>query len=386
MMKLTTEDSTEKDRELDKLTEELSFAYEELMLLYRTSESLASMLELGQISAKIVDDIRTLLQSQVALLLLLEEDGANTLKVQVAKGVGTDSLLHYQEKLGEGVIGKIVAEGKPQIVNRKQGAKYIAGLPWPAQSLICVPLLAKSKILGALVLSDKITGKSFSSSELKLASAIANQSAIALENARLFQQLREAYLEAIFMLAVACEAKDDDTGNHVRRIQHYSEELALALGFSKEEASHIGYSSILHDVGKIHIPDKILKKPGSLTPEEREIMKQHTLIGERILGDKEFFKTAREITRWHHENWAGNGYPDGLKGEEIPIRVRIVKLADIYDALSTKRCYKDAWPAEKVIKTLLELRGKELDPSLTDTFIDLWEKGIITKIQEALKG
>lgn len=355
------------------------------MLLYRTSEGLTSVLDLDQVSEKIVEDIWKFLNVRNALLFLVEDD-SNILVTKVVKGAVADLFPRYQEKIGEGFIGQIIGEGKAKIINLLEDNAFIPEIPWPAQSLLCIPLMVKSKTLGALVLSDKIPEGSFSSPDLKLASTIASQAAIALENAQLFQQLKEAYLEAIFMLAVACEAKDEDTGNHVLRIQRYSQELALRIGFSKEEAAHIGYSSILHDVGKIHVPDHILKKPGSLTPEEWEIMKEHTIHGERILGKKAFFKTAREIARWHHENYDGSGYPDGLGGEQIPISARIVKLVDIYDALTTRRCYKEAWPSEKALETILDISGKEIDPHLAEAFAHLWQKGIITEIQETLKG
>ena len=379
------EELEDKEEELAKLTEEISLAYEEMMLLYRTSDNLVSVLAPNIVAERIIDDIWKLSPARDAVLFLREDEG-DYLVTQVAKGEAVGPFLKYRQKIGEDIIGQIVAEGKGRIINQDAHSGFIAGVPWPTRSLVCVPLIIKGKALGALVLSDKMPEGGFNSSDLKLALAIASQAAIFLENANLFQQLKEAYLEAIFMLAVACEAKDEDTGNHVRRIQRYSQELARALSFPEEEAAHIGYSSILHDVGKIHVPDQILKKPAGLTPEEWEVMKRHTIDGERILGKKEFFKTARGVARWHHENYAGGGYPDGLCGDQIPIGARIVKLADIYDALTTKRCYKDAWPGEKALETLLTMADKEIDPRLAETFVNLWQKGIITEIQEALKG
>ena len=145
------------------------------------------------------------------------------------------------------------------------------------------------------------------------------------EMEKMQNELKDSYSDTIYMLAIACEASDETTGKHIRRIQHYSEALALELGFPQKQAEQIGMSSILHDVGKIYIPEKILKKPAKLTLEEWVIMKTHTTLGEQLLVNKPSFQTAREIARSHHENFDGTGYPTGLKGEGIPIAGQITK-------------------------------------------------------------
>ena len=183
-------------------------------------------------------------------------------------------------------------------------------------------------------------------------------------------QLEDAVREGILMLALAAEAKDDDTGDHVNRIQAMTNKICTGLGITAKDSEMIGYASIMHDVGKIHIPDKILKKPGALTDKEWEIMKTHTVAGEKILGNQPFYKTAREIARSHHENWDGSGYPDGLKKEFIPLPARIVAVADVFDALIHKRAYKPAWPVEKAVDEMKTLSGKKFDPDVLDTFLD----------------
>ncbi|HHT9130733.1 MAG TPA: protoglobin domain-containing protein [Candidatus Brocadiaceae bacterium] len=195
-------------------------------------------------------------------------------------------------------------------------------------------------------------------------------------------ELKDSYSDTIYMLAVACEASDETTGKHVRRIQYYSEALALELGFPQKQAEQIGMSSILHDVGKIYIPEKILKKPAKLTPEEWVIMKTHTTLGEQLLVNKPSFQTAREIARSHHENVDGTGYPDGLKGEGIPIAAQITKLADLYDALITKRQYKEVWTEEAAYHEILSLSGKSLNPSIVNGFKKLFKTDLLKSIRE----
>jgi putative two-component system response regulator len=180
------------------------------------------------------------------------------------------------------------------------------------------------------------------------------------------RELHEAHLEAIYMLAVASEAKDEDTGHHVRRIQKYAHALARKLGIAELEAEAIGYAAILHDVGKFHVPDAILQKPGPLTPDERAEMQQHTVSGERIIADSVFFTRARQIARSHHENWDGSGYPDGRSGAAIPFEARIVHVVDVYDALTSKRSYKAAWTSQQAIEELKRGTGRMFEAELVN--------------------
>lgn len=188
------------------------------------------------------------------------------------------------------------------------------------------------------------------------------------------EQLHDANMEAIYMLAVASEAKDQDTGSHVRRIEAYTRALALEMGLTDSTAEQYGYSAILHDVGKMQVPDHILKKPAPLTPEERAQIQEHTVAGERILSRKPFFEIARQIARSHHENWDGSGYPDGLKGDATPEAARIVHLADVYDALVSERVYKPAWTTEKALEAIRGASGKLFEPRTVDAFTRLVEK------------
>jgi PAS domain S-box-containing protein len=188
------------------------------------------------------------------------------------------------------------------------------------------------------------------------------------------RELREANLDTIYMLAIASEAKDEDTGRHVRRIEALARRLAREVGLSPSEAQDVGTHAVLHDVGKLHVPDQILNKPGPLTPDEREVIQQHTLAGERILGGNPFFDRARRIARSHHENWDGTGYPDRLAGRDIPLDARIVHLADVYDALTQPRVYKKAWRAEDAMGVIRESRGLMFEPDLVDAFASLWDR------------
>ncbi|MEM8738907.1 MAG: HD domain-containing phosphohydrolase [Planctomycetota bacterium] len=182
-------------------------------------------------------------------------------------------------------------------------------------------------------------------------------------------ELHDANMTAITMLAIASEARDEDTGNHVKRIEAAAHAVALEMGLPAPEAEQIGYSAILHDIGKIHVPDHILKKPGRLTEAERHEMQQHTVIGQRILSDNPFFAVARQIARSHHENHDGTGYPDRLAGDDIPLPARITHVVDVFDALSSPRVYKDAWPCARARQAILDGRGSAFHPDVVDAFL-----------------
>ncbi|MFQ5806814.1 MAG: HD domain-containing phosphohydrolase [Phycisphaerae bacterium] len=188
-------------------------------------------------------------------------------------------------------------------------------------------------------------------------------------------ELKEANLDSILMLAVASEARDPDTGAHVLRIKEYAQALARELCLSEAESEEIGFSAILHDVGMIQVPDEILKKPGPLTAEERKAMEVHAIAGERILSKRPFFDIARVIARSHHENWDGSGYPEGLSGTNIRLPARIVHLADVFDALTTPRVYKPAWPLPNASAEIRRCSGTMFDPHLAEVFRSLLDAG-----------
>lgn len=182
-------------------------------------------------------------------------------------------------------------------------------------------------------------------------------------------ELEDAVREGIFMLAKAAEAKDDQTGNHIYRIRASTEAICRELSMSVQETQNMGLASIMHDIGKIHIPDAILQKQGPLTKEEWEIMKRHAVAGEKILGTRPAYSLARQIARSHHEHWDGSGYPDGLKDYQIPVAARIVTVADVFDALTHERPYKPAWPQEQAFAEIQHLSGSLFEPRIVEAFL-----------------
>ncbi len=196
----------------------------------------------------------------------------------------------------------------------------------------------------------------------KFASSLASQAAVAIENAELTEDLKQAHLDTLFRLGVAAEYRDKETANHIKRMSRYCALIAEGLGWPAEDVNGMLWSSLMHDVGKLGIPDAILQKPGRLTAEERRIMEYHTVIGGNILKGSEapVLKQSRVVALTHHEKFDGTGYPRGLRGEEIPVEGRITLLADVFDALSSKRIYKEALVEEEVLCILGEGQSSSL--------------------------
>ena len=208
--------------------------------------------------------------------------------------------------------------------------------------------------------------------DCQLLAFFANNIALAYDNIKLRETVKESQKELSYILGEAVEKRSKETGSHVKRVANYSQLLAKLYGLNDYQSEIIKLASPLHDIGKISIPDIILNKPGKLTPEEWEIMQTHAKVGYDILrsSSNEILKCGAIIAHHHHEKWDGSGYPQGLEGERINIVGRITALADVFDALGSNRCYKSAWPLEKVISLIQSERGRHFDPKLVDLFIN----------------
>ena len=200
------------------------------------------------------------------------------------------------------------------------------------------------------------------------------------------RQLQQSQRDAVFMLGEAGHYNDNDTGDHIWRMAAYARALAKCLGWSELNCNLLEMAAAMHDTGKIGIPDAVLRKPGKLDAEEWRVMQSHTCIGYGILSKSHapLFKLAAEVALYHHEKWDGSGYPEGLAGEEIPESARIVAIADVFDALSMKRPYKDAWPTEKILSFMTEGANQHFDPELLRQFMSIMPS--ILEIKEKWKS
>ena len=242
-------------------------------------------------------------------------------------------------------------------------------------SLLVTPIKnKKNEVIGVLEMINAIeNGKvtRFSGEDKEIAESFSSQAGVAILNTSLTEQLREANVDTIFRLSVAAEYRDKETSNHIKRVSYYARMIADKLRYCTEDCSLIFWAAPMHDIGKLGIPDSILQKPGPLDPEERKIMEKHSVIGAKVLKDSKVpvIQKSKVIALTHHEKYDGTGYPMKLKGLAIPAEGRLVALADVFDALTSKRVYKAQMPEEQAIKIMKEGSGSHFDPEMLDCFL-----------------
>jgi len=255
------------------------------------------------------------------------------------------------------------------------------------KSVLVIPIQDQNgEVMGTYQAINKLTSDGiFTLKDMHLLKLAASYSGKALESAILNQEIEQTQKEIIFIMGEIGESRSKETGNHVKRVAEYSKVLALNYGLSPYESELIKVASPMHDIGKVSIPDDVLKKPGKLTDEEFEIIKTHSQTGFDLLknSSRQILKSAAIIAYQHHEKWNGTGYPQGLKGEEIHIYGRITAIADVFDALVSDRCYKKPWELDRVINLFKEQRGVQFDPKLVEVFLDCLDQILALKEEYA---
>jgi len=274
---------------------------------------------------------------------------------------------------------EIIKTGKPLVLNRFSLNRnpLFRSLAENIKSLLALPLASPSNnVCAVIILLNKKPSlfspySSFTHQEIQLGSIMFLQTILAIQSSKLGIALRDAHLDSILRLAKAVEYRDKETGEHINRLRDYATIIAIGLQLSDYEVDLIRNAVVLHDIGKVGVPDSILLKPGPLTPEERKIIEMHTIIGAQILSQSSspILRAAEVITLSHHERYNGTGYPYGLAGEKIPLYGRIAAVADVFDAASSKRCYKEALPFNQTLKIIREGAGREFDPQIVDIFL-----------------
>jgi HD-GYP domain-containing protein (c-di-GMP phosphodiesterase class II) len=240
-----------------------------------------------------------------------------------------------------------------------------------------VPLLVQRAPVGFIYIEPT---QDLDESDRNLITMMAQQCSSALENLRLHIDLTQSYDHMLDMLAKIAEFKDSTTGSHINRIDHYTRLLALELGMTEEEAILCGKASRLHDVGKVGIPDAILRKPGKLTADEYEVVRSHTQIGGRILSDDRILEMACDVALHHHERWDGSGYPEGRPSREFHMVTRIVSVIDVFDALVSRRPYKEPWEPARAAQEIENGAGTQFDPTVVPAFLKLYRNGSFDSI------
>ena len=354
---------------------------EKLTLLARLSQILNSTLDHLEVRRMAMEAACRLMEAEVASLLLLDAE-KKKLCFEVALGDSEETLKTITLDLGKGIAGWVAREGKSLVVNRPEKdtrfLKEVDGkTKFKTRNLLCVPIKVKKKVIGVLEAVNKRGGEGFTKDDLSLFNSLADQVAIALDNARLYHELEETFFQTAESLAEAIEKRDPYTGGHTRRVGKYSLAIARHLRLNRLERKWLKIASALHDIGKIGIEDCILRKPHQLSQEEFNAIKLHSNMGAEILKHIRQLKEIIPGVKYHHEKMNGKGYPDGLKGEKIPILAKIVAVADTYDAMTTDRPYRAALSRETAVKELRRCAGTQFDRKVVQAFIQANRKGQI---------
>jgi putative nucleotidyltransferase with HDIG domain len=355
----------------------------ELWTLLKVSSSLTSTLDLAEVLQIAIESAADLLGLETGAIYTLENDllylGATTppLPAQFPEELRLARLADHP------YIKKTVETKKPVYIESSKTAPLSAAerIVVDARHLISTitfPLILKENVTGVFIVGTTEKARQFTNNEVDLCQILSHQVSLAVANAQLYQKtqqaladLNRAYDSTLKGWSQMLDMRDHITDEHTSRVSELTIVLASKMGIPDDEMGHFRKGALLHDIGKMAIPDAILQKPDELTPAEQEIMKTHPEKAHKILSQIEYLKPALDIPYCHHEKWDGTGYPRRLKGDEIPLSARLFAVVDVYDALTTDRPYREAWSKEKALTHIREQSGRHFCPDVVQAFLDM---------------
>jgi putative nucleotidyltransferase with HDIG domain len=350
--------------------------YEDQALIYSLSGKLGREMDVESICRHILEEAdRALAARNISIMLL--DPTKQELYTELCKGRDRQAIAGFRADTVNGLLGRAFQHGEPLTICDVE-AEGCADFPYPVCSILCVPLVTDDRGLGMLVASDKLSGEEFWSRELKLMKVFALEAASAIRKAQLYEEIRALFIHTVEALATAVDAKDPYTYGHSRRVARFTVAICKEMGMGREEVRQAELAAILHDIGKIGIPESILQKPDRLTAEEMLKMREHPVKGAHILAH---IVELQEVINWikhHHEHYDGNGYPDGLAGDEIPLQARVMAVADAFDAMTSDRPYRRGMSPGEVIRIMDECAASQFDPHVLRVFKSLCQAGKIT--------
>ena len=351
--------------ELNSLSEQLANTYEELSLIYQISSGMRVNRHAGDFFRQTCQDVLDVM-NVAAMGVVLHADSGTRLDPILYGSIALPELA--LRRLADQLVPTLRHHKGQLLINDLASDKNFGWLARHARQLLAVPLQRQEQVLGCMFLLDKHV-KEFDSVDSKLFNSIANESAIYLENSLLFGDVHGLMMGLLHSLTSAVDAKDSYTCGHSERVALLSRHLATEAGLPDAEVEQIYMAGLLHDVGKIGVPESVLQKTGKLTAEEFDQMKKHPEIGARILADVKQVKALIPGVLHHHERYDGKGYPSGLAGTGIPLMGRIICLADCFDAMTSNRTYRKALPLEVALTEIRRCAGTQFDPTLAEAFL-----------------
>lgn len=367
-----------------RLLSESQSRLEQLQALRAIDMAITGAVDVRVILNILLDHVVSQLHVDAAAVLLLNPH-SQVLEHAASRGFRTRAIERSRIRPGEGYAGRAALERRMMSVNDLNAVTDFVRAPLligeGLQAYYGLPLVSKGKLKGVLEVFHR-TGLTPDHDWLEFLETLAGQAAIAVDNAGLFDELQRfnveltvAYDATIEGWSRALDLRDKETEGHSQRVTEMTLRLARAMGFSEAELVHVRRGALLHDIGKMGVPDSILLKPGPLTPDEWAIMRQHPTFAYEMLSPIAYLRPALEIPYSHHEKWDGTGYPRGLKSEQIPLAARIFAVADVWDALRSDRPYRPGWPVDKIREHIRAQAGKHFDPQVVNVFLTLVDDG-----------
>lgn len=347
--------------------------YEYQKVIRKNSDGLRSLITPAEISAFLMKTVEETLHPKQAWLLAYNHQNDN---FSIAGSIGGGISFPVSDKAANNIVEHMSGRTNPvwfddqdeHILRRRIDRQARRHFERAGLNIIC-PLHGKAGLVGVLFLCDKRSAEVYTHNDAELIETLCGQAAASIENTRLYEDLQASYLNTVKSLVAALEAKDEYTKGHSERVAGYARAIAVEMNLSAKEAQLLYEVSLLHDVGKIGVSEQILNKKGKLTKAEFEHIQSHTVMGEKILSNVESIKDGLSAVRHHHEMLNGDGYPDGLSESSIPLTARILAVADAFDAMTTKRSYRDAMSTEEAISELKRHSCQQFDPYVVRAFI-----------------
>ncbi|WP_430789886.1 HD domain-containing phosphohydrolase [Virgibacillus flavescens] len=364
----------------------------ELIGLFDAFKEINAHIEIQEVFQNILLQMVRIVDAEAATLWVVDDE-LELIEATAAYGPTASSIQNLKLGKNEGIVGQVIQSGTvhyiEDVTNEPGWAKRIdRASGFVTRSMITVPLIAKGNTIGALQMLNKQDGTCFTADDVKLATTLANHSTLALHNSQMYDDLYTMLMSMIRTLAMTLDKRDPYTAGHSERVATYSLWIGKSLKMDKETLDDLYKAALLHDIGKIGIPDDILRKTTKLTDDEFATIKKHPAIGAEILSSMEPRRTMKNsitTARWHHERLNGSGYPDKLTDKDIPLFAKIVGVADSYDAMTTVRPYSNGYSFKEGALELERCKGTLYDSTIVDLFISVLE-AYDYQISEKLEG
>ena len=355
----------------------------ELDNLLKATEAIASTLQLDPLLDTIMELGMKVMDAEGCSVLLIDEKGKK-LQFAAASGAKKEEIKKLSLDMGEGVAGWVVQNDQPLLIDdvskdTRFSKRVDEILGQETKSLICIPLKVKERIIGVMEVINKRGDRAFSERDMALFKPLSAQAAVAIERAKLYADLEDMYISTVRSLAAAIDAKDPYTRGHSERVNRFCMVIAKELGLDEKMQKNVQLCALLHDVGKIGVPISVLRKKEKLTDEDWAYIRRHPVLGAEIISPIRQLAELAPSIRHHHERYDGGGYPDNLKGEQIPLIGRMLAVADTFDALTSERPYRNGLSDKAALEEIEACKGTQLDPMCVEAFLAGYQKGFIIR-------